>query len=112
MNLRELVPQPKSVEPFSRSREKYVPERPGCYALTTVDHCILYVGLTVNLRARMNAHLDNLTKRQPTKNGRATLFFWIETPDMHKVERTWMNIHLENEGVLPILNVHYSPVNV
>jgi hypothetical protein len=57
----------------------------------------------------MNTHLDNLSKTGETKLGRAVLFFWIETLDTNKTERAWMNTHHQNEGVLPVLNLIYSP---
>ena len=41
--------------------------------------------------------------------GRAFWFHWLETMDLNKIERTWMNIHIENEGSLPELNGIYSP---
>jgi hypothetical protein len=71
---------------------------------------VLYIGLADNLRRRMNDHLDNPSKTGETKQGRAVLFHWLETPDTNKVERTWMNIHMQNEGILPLLNRVYSPV--
>jgi hypothetical protein len=109
MNISVLVPQPSACEPFKRRRERFVPEKPGCYVLTTFLKVILYIGLTDNLRRRMNQHLDSFHKTGPTKLGRAILFHWLETPDTHKVERTWMNIHMQNEGSLPVLNGRYSP---
>lgn len=77
--------------------------------LTTFSKEVLYVGLADNLRRRMNQHLDNPTKTDETKLGRAVLFHWIESPDTNKIERTWMNIHIQSEGVLPVLNRFYSP---
>ena len=63
----------------------------------------------INLRRRMKDHLDSPTKTGETKLGRAILFHWIESPDTNKIERTWMNIHIQNEGALPVLNRSYSP---
>jgi len=110
MNINELIPQPTHREPFNRNKERFVPKKPGCYVLTTFEGVVLYVGLTENLRRRMNEHLDNPKKIEPTKLGRAVLFHWIETCDTHKIERTWMNIHTQNEGSLPVLNGMYSPI--
>jgi hypothetical protein len=36
----------------------------------------------------------------------------VETEDVNKVERTWMNIHIQHEGTLPLLNGAYSPTAV
>lgn len=109
MKLELLVPPPLSSETFRRSREKFIPAKPGCYALTTFEREVLYIGLTVNLRRRVNEHLDNVVKTELTPHGRAVLFHWIETPEVNKIERTWMNIHLMIEGRLPVLNSVYSP---
>lgn len=111
MNVSELVPQPPNVEAFNRSRERFVPEKSGCYVLTTFTRVVLYVGLAKNLRKRMNNHLDSDVKIGATALGRAVLFFWIESDEIDKIERTWMNIHIQHEGGLPILNSVFSPVS-
>jgi hypothetical protein len=111
MKINILVPCPKTSEPFRRNMEKFVPTKPGCYALTTFDQEILYIGLTVNLRRRFNEHLDSAAKTELTTHGRAVLFHWAEAIEIKKVERTWLNIHLLNEGVLPVMNSVYSPTS-
>jgi hypothetical protein len=111
MNVGELVPQPQDVESFLRSRCGFVPETSGCYVLTTFSNVVLYVGLATSLRQRMNDHLDTPEKTQGTEKGRAILFHWLETADVNRVERTWMNIHIQHEGKLPVLNKVYSPVS-
>jgi len=110
MNVEALNPQPAQMEPFNRTRERFIPERSGCYVLTTFGREVLYVGLAKNLRRRMSNHLDSEAKRAVTALGRASLFFWIESGEIERIERTWMNIHIQNEGGLPILNRVYSPV--
>lgn len=111
MKLALLIPIPYASEAFRRSREKFVPTKPGCYVLTTFEQDVLYIGLTVNLRRRVNEHLDSSAKTELTAQGRAVLVHWIETVDINKVERTWLNIYLLNEGRLPILNSIYSPTS-
>jgi hypothetical protein len=71
---------------------------------------VLYIGLTVNLRRRMNEHLNDPKKIADANLGRVALFHWIESPDINKIERTWMNIHIQHEGALPVLNKVYSPI--
>lgn len=112
MNVSELVPQPQGCESFLRSRCGFVPETPGCYALTTFENVVLYVGLATSLRKRMNDHLESPEKTRGTEKGRAILFYWLETIDINTVERTWMNIHIQHEGTLPFLNKVYSPVSI
>lgn len=111
MNIGKLVPQPPHNETFKRSRERFIPEKSGCYALTTFSREVLYIGLAKNLRRRMINHLDNDAKVRATAIGRASLFFWLESDEIEKIERTWMNIHIQNEGGLPLLNSVYSPVS-
>jgi len=109
MNIQALVPRPKSKRRFHRSSQRFVADRAGCYVLTTFGDVVLYVGLTDDLRRRIGEHLDDPKKIAETLLGRAFWFHWLETMDLNKIERTWMNIHIENEGSLPELNGIYSP---
>jgi hypothetical protein len=109
MNVNALHPYPGHREAFNRSNERFVPGSPGCYVLTTFDGAVLYIGLTDNLRRRINEHLDDPQKVGLTTFGRAVFFYWLETLDTHKVERTWLNIHSYTEGSLPVLNSVNSP---
>lgn len=112
MKVESLIPKPSHNETFKRNREQFIPNKPGCYTLATFSNDILYVGLAKNLRRRMNEHLDNSEKTSPTDIGRATFFYWIESPDIQKIERTWMNMHMDIEGRLPLLNKIYSPISL
>jgi hypothetical protein len=112
MKISELTPCPTQCEPFKRNRERFIPETSGCYVLTTFENVVLYIGLSKNLRRRINEHLDNLEKITVTTHGRAVLFFWIEHKETNKIERTWLNTHIQHEGVLPVLNKVYSPTSV
>ena len=109
MNVRELTPKPSRSEPFRRSCERFFTEAAGCYVLTAFDGRVLYVGLADNIRRRVNQHLDSPAKTNATTEGRAVFVHWMETKETNKVERTWMNVHISNEGRLPILNLVFSP---
>lgn len=109
MKLESLDPRPHRVERFARSSDKFIPNVAGCYALSTFDGTILYVGLATNLRRRFAQHLDSPAKTQETRLGRAVKFHWIETDDINRVERTWLNIHVHHEGQYPVLNKVFSP---
>jgi hypothetical protein len=111
MNVTALTPTPDKREPFRRSRERFVPCKTGCYVLSTFEGAVLYIGLAVDLRRRMNDHLDAPEKTKSTEQGRAVWFYWLETGETNKVERTWMNIHIQHEAGLPILNRVYSPIS-
>ncbi|SHL88972.1 GIY-YIG catalytic domain-containing protein [Nitrosospira sp. Nsp11] len=112
MKVSALIPRPARSEPFRRNRERFIPENQGCYVLTTFDSTVLYIGLTTNLRRRIIDHLDSNQKTLPTATGRAVLFFWIESNEINKIERTWLNTHIQHEGAKPVLNKIYSPVSV
>ena len=114
MIISELVPQPAHRETFKRNRERFIPAGPGCYVLTTFSSEVLYIGLSVNLRRRMNDHLDNPGKTTATIQGRAVLFYWlkVEELELNKVERTWLNTHIQHEGKIPILNKVFSPTSI
>ena len=112
MNVSELIPKPLNRESFRRSREKFLPDTAGCYVITTFDGTVLYIGMSVGIRRRMIQHLDTPQKVLPTVLGKATWFYWLETADTNKVERTWLNIHNLAEGRLPILNSIYSPTAI
>jgi len=110
MKIHELTPCPTQCESYKRNRERFIPETSGCYVLTTFDKVILYIGLTKNLRRRINEHLDNSEKTKTTLHGRAVLFYWFESNELNKIERTWLNTHIQHEGIFPILNKVYSPI--
>jgi predicted GIY-YIG superfamily endonuclease len=111
MNVGLFVPAPTRSEAFRRNRDHFVSEASGCYALTNFSKEVIYVGLAKNLRRRFNQHLDDQRKTAVTDLGKAILFWWCETEDINKVERTWMNIHIQHEGKLPLLNNAYSPTS-
>lgn len=111
MNISALVPAPQNKEPFKRRNLRFIPERSGCYALATFSGEVLYIGLAENLRRRCNQHLDTPQKTAETELGRAVLFHWLECAEINKVERTWLGIHLQNQGALPIMNKMFSPVS-
>lgn len=111
MNIAQLSPAPARHETFKRNRHRFVPAGPGCYVLTTFSCEVLYIGLSVNLRRRLNDHLDNPEKTAETCIGRAVLFHWLEVEgrELNKIERTWLNTHIQHEGKIPILNKIFSP---
>lgn len=105
MKVCDLKPQPMHSEPFQLRRSKYVPEQPGCYALTTFDDDILYIGRSVNLRQRMQQHLEDKEKTEMTEFGKALTFHWLgglEFPE--QIEIAWINLHESVEGHKPVMN--------
>ena len=110
MKIGELRPTTTHRQPFRRDRQRYVPAVSGNYALTLFDGTVLYVGLATNLRQRFVQHLDTPEKTQATALGRAVLFHWLETVDIHKVERGWIFMHWNQHGTRPVLNKADSPI--
>lgn len=109
MNIASLIPRPEAKLPFRLAHLKFAPTRSGCYVLSTFDGFVLYLGLAIDLRRRLEDHLGSPDKTRLVKGGRAVWFHWLQTSDVNKVERTWMNIHIQHEGRLPELNAIYSP---
>lgn len=112
MNIAFLEPLPTEKAQFHLSKYKFVPKKSGCYALTTFDGNILYIGLSENLYERFQQHLANPEKTNPTPNGKAIWFYYIlfDIKELPKLERTWLNQFSAVHGVRPILNKADSPV--
>ena len=113
MNISSLVPKTEQRLQFSLSYWKFVPKLAGCYALTTFDGTILYVGLSDDLHRRFSEHRDSDTKRLPTQSGLAFWFYYLlcEPKELNRIERTWLNEHVTQHGILPPLNKINSPVH-
>lgn len=112
MKIGQLLPLPSHNQLFRRSHVKFFPSQGGCYLLATFDEEILYIGLSVNLRNRIEQHLDNPEKTLLTSNGRAVIVHYLESNEPERLERTWMNNAISIDGNLPILNKAYSPTSV
>jgi len=113
MNIQELSPFPMNKVRFNLGSFKIVPRQSGCYALTTFDDNILYIGLAVNLNSRFIQHLDNPEKTKPTIEGKAIWFYYLEYTETNlpKLERSWLNQFSAKHGTRPILNKVDSPIN-
>ena len=112
MKIEELTPCPTSRVPFKLASFKGVPQSAGCYALATFDGDILYIGLSDNLYARFQQHLDSQEKTLATTEGKAIWFYFIDYSaiNLAKLERTWLNHFAAIHGRLPILNKVNSPI--
>ena len=112
MKVDRLVPKTSHRLQFHLRFQKFIPGVPGCYALTSFDDYVLYVGLTKNLQRRFIQHWDSSAKRGATNFGRAFWFYFLSCAekDLFRIERTWINEYMEIHGELPILNRVNSPV--
>ena len=112
MKIEKLIPLPKEKVLFNLSSYKLVPKAFGCYALSTFDNHILYIGLSENLYERFKQHLANPKKTSSTADGKAVWFHFFTYPskNLEQLERTWLNQFNAEHGRRPILNKVDSPV--
>lgn len=112
MNATSLIPAPEGKIRFHLSCHRQVPQKSGCYALTTFYGDILYIGLSENIFERFRQHLSNPEKTNPTDAGKAVWFYFLlyQKEGLAKLERTWLN-QFESEHVFkPMLNKVNSPI--
>ena len=112
MMLEQLLPSAASKVQFTHKFRKFVPASNGCYILTTFKGEVLYVGLTDSLHRRFGEHRESEEKRKVTAQGAAYWFCYLicAPKETARIERTWMNQHMELHGKLPLLNKVHSPV--
>jgi len=98
---------------FDYSDLNKIPDKSGCYVLTTFDGVILYIGQSGNIAKRVEQHLDSGEKREVTPLGVA---FWVyyelcSKVDMDALENGWIHSYiLNNKGNLPYFNKILPPV--
>lgn len=112
MKVTELVPQPTEKMEFHLRTKKHVPATTGCYVLTSFDGFVLYVGLATSLSSRFVQHCETREKCSPTADGKAFWFYFldVESKELNRVERTWLNQFSAVHGRRPILNKVDSPM--
>ncbi len=113
MKVNELNPKIIEKIEFQLNKVKFVPNKIGCYVITNFQHEIMYIGQTVNLKTRMQQHLENPEKTKLTLIGKAYYFYYktIEHEnDLNRLERGWLNNHELREGQIPILNAVRGPI--
>jgi excinuclease UvrABC nuclease subunit len=113
MNVTELNPKVLDKIEFQLNKVKFVPSMIGCYVITNFHHEIMYIGQTVNLKTRIQQHLENPEKTKLTQIGRAYYFYYKtieQEKDLNKLERGWLNEYELKEGHIPILNSVRGPI--
>ena len=92
--------------PFRHSESFRVPERAGCYVLSSIYGAVLYVGQSVNLHRRIEQHLadDRMTSLTPL--GLASWFCWqlVDDSELRPLETQLLFRFKAAEGELPPLN--------
>ena len=111
MYVNDLAPRPIEWLPFSKGQIRRAPQNSGCYAITTFDNHLLYIGMAINIKRRLVQHLDDPDKATITPYGRATKVFWRMADDIRKLERTWLNSCAATDGALPPFNIIDSPAS-
>lgn len=93
--------------PFRHSESSRVPERAGCYVLSSIYGDALYVGQSVNLHRRMEQHLaDDRMTSLTTPLGLASWFCWqlADDSELRPLETQLLFRFKAAEGELPPLN--------
>ena len=109
MNISDLFPAVSLRQEFTLRDHRFVPARPGCYALSNYQGDILYIGKSKNLSRRMGQHLNNKTKTRP-------LPFWFhflpcEVAELDKIETGWINgFKIRERGNMPYFNKIAPPI--
>ena len=113
MNIKNLRPEPADRIRFSYVIGPFVPSAPGCYALATFAHEVLYVGLaSVSIRSRFFHHLDDPHKTASRSIGMPFWCFYLrlDTLRVNQVERAWLHEAILLDGCWPPLNRVDSPL--
>lgn len=91
---------------FRQSETLRVPENSGCYALTSINDEVIYIGQSKNLYQRMQQHLDSDRMTQSTYAGLAVWFYYQMLPPekLELIESRLLFVFKAVEGRLPPLN--------
>ena len=106
-----LKPETEGKMNFSYFALRNASQDSGCYALTTHDGTVLYIGQTVNICKRIEQHLDEGKKREQTPWG---VVFWAyyrlcNARDLNNLENGWINEYVIKEGRMPFFNKARPP---
>ena len=112
MLISDLSPKTDARVKFHYSALDEAPAESGCYVITTFSGTILYIGQSVNIRNRMEQHLDGRDKEKETPQGVAYFVhykLWEKTK-LNDLERGWANSYQLKAGELPYFNKVNPPV--
>lgn len=113
MKVTELNPKVFDKTEFLLNKVKFVPSMIGCYVITNFYNEIMYIGQTVNLKSRIQQHLEDQEKIKLTTIGKSYYFYYKtidNEKDLNKLERGWLNDFELKEGKIPILNSVRGPI--
>ena len=106
MKVDSLKPSLPNRATFRLSESIRVPDKSGCYALASINDDVIYIGLSVNLRQRMQQHLDNPRMTARTPLGLASWFYYglWDAAEIARIETELLFNFKAVEGRLPTLN--------
>ena len=106
MRIANLDPELEHRVPFELRSNAKVQTRSGYYVITNIYGDVLYIGITSDLRRRMDDHLRNSRMTQRTSLGLASWFCfrYLCDEDLHEIERHLLSRHKFSDGKLPPLN--------
>jgi excinuclease UvrABC nuclease subunit len=112
MKVSELQPRPLKNILFQRNQYLLVPALSGCYVLANTADAILYIGQTLKINQRFQQHLNSPEKIQPTREGIAWKFWFLEydSKKLSFLENSWLQEFLQKEGRLPLGNKIQAPL--
>jgi hypothetical protein len=84
----------------------------GCYVLTNASGDVLYIGQAVEIRGRLEQHVESGKHRILTRYGYATVAWWSEVrawTGLSPLERGWLQLCELADGERPPLNLIDAP---
>ncbi len=111
MKVNELTLPPKYKIKFSLSSYYKLPQKSGCYVMTTHNEDILYIGKSDNIQRRFKEHLNDSNKTGTTSKGHVVWFHWLECDEkkLRSLEGGWLNFYSATIGERPIMNLIDAP---
>ncbi len=113
MNLSALTPAPEPSRAFEFRVLRALPDKTGCYVLSTASGEILYIGQARSLKSRLLQHWEAGRHNLQTIYGRISRVSIIVVPEpatLNSYERGWINQCRLADGTLPALNKVSAPV--
>lgn len=113
MKIDKLRPIPLKKVDFQYLSLKMLPQKKGCYVLTSFDSQIIYLGLSINLKSRLLTHFESSKQEAITELGRIFFAYYIEFEndvELNQTERGWLHQYELEYGKLPPLNKVRSPL--
>ena len=109
MKVEQLVPACNGKARFEYIQIGALPERPGCYVLTSFEGDILYIGQSKNVARRVGEHFNNWSAR---RNSPFWVFYLLvhDSHELDALERGWVNEYQLREGALPQFNSISPPL--